>query len=171
MISFLGASLILFSTSWMGFAMAKKVKERPKQLRELKVALQSLEAEIMYGHVPLDEAFGHLSRQLNEPIAAFFGELAGALQETASSVPILWEEALTRLAERSSLKKAELEVLQQFGSTLGRHDRDNQKRHIQLTLSHLERELDEATAAVATYEKLYKSVGVLSGLLLIILLI
>ena len=52
----MGAILIVFATTWTGFEVAKQLTERSRQLRDLKTALQSLEAEIMYGHTPLHEA-------------------------------------------------------------------------------------------------------------------
>ncbi|MDN4074708.1 stage III sporulation protein SpoIIIAB [Fictibacillus terranigra] len=168
--NWLGAVLILVSTTWIGFELAKKVRERPKQLRQLKVGLQSLEAEIMYGLIPLDEAFLHLSSQLKGPVARFFLEVSNRLDESASSVLEAWEESLAGLSDASAFKKEEIEILRQFGATLGRHDRENQQRQIKLTLSHLERELAEANEAQVKYERMYKSLGILTGLLLIILL-
>ena len=53
MVKLLGAIFIILATTWTGFEAAKHLSERPKQLRQLKSALQSLEAEIMYGHTPL----------------------------------------------------------------------------------------------------------------------
>ena len=71
---------------------------------------------------------------------------------------------------KDSFKKHEFEIMKQFGETLGRHDRFSQQKHILLTLTHLEREETEASDKQAKYEKMVKSVGFLSGLLLIILL-
>ncbi len=45
MIKLIGAVLIIVATSWAGFEAARHLTERPRQLRQLKVALQSLEAE------------------------------------------------------------------------------------------------------------------------------
>ena len=53
MFKLIGAILIIVATTWTGFEAARHLSERPKQLRQLKSALQSLEAEIMYGHTPL----------------------------------------------------------------------------------------------------------------------
>ena len=56
MIKLLGALLIVFSTTWVGWDIAKRLVARPKQIRDIRAALQILEAEIMYGHMPLREA-------------------------------------------------------------------------------------------------------------------
>lgn len=60
--------------------------------------------------------------------------------------------------------------MKQFGETLGRHDRISQQKQILLTLAHLEREEVDAHEKQAKYERMAKSLGFLSGLLLIILL-
>ncbi|SDM80683.1 stage III sporulation protein AB [Fictibacillus solisalsi] len=169
--SWLGAVCIFISTTWIGFELAKKVRDRPKQLRQLKVGLQSLEAEIMYGLIPLDEAFLHLSRQLSGPVAEFFLYAGQSLEASVSSVQEAWENGLSHLSASSSFKKEEIEILRQFGATLGRHDRENQQKQIRLALAHLERELAEANEAQLKHEKMYKSLGILLGLLLIILLV
>jgi len=70
----------------------------------------------------------------------------------------------------TALKQGEFEIMKQFGETLGRHDRLSQQKHIMLTLTHLEREESEAIQSQMKYEKMVKSLGFLSGLLLIILL-
>ncbi len=48
MFKLIGAAIIIIATTWAGFEAAKKLSMRPRQLRQLKVAMQSLEAEIMY---------------------------------------------------------------------------------------------------------------------------
>ena len=54
---------------------------------------------------------------------------------------------------------------------LGKSDKYHQQKQILLTLAHLEREESEAIDLQGKYEKMMKSLGFLSGLLLIILLI
>ena len=52
----IGAVMIILSASWLGSSAAKRYRERTRQVRQLKVALQTLEAEIVYGLTPLNEA-------------------------------------------------------------------------------------------------------------------
>ena len=44
----------------------------------------------------------------------------------------------------TSLKRSEYEILVQFGETLGKHDRMTEQKQIILTLTHLEREEEDA---------------------------
>ena len=171
MIKIVGAILILFATTWTGFEVAKQLTERPRQLRALKTALQSLEAEIMYGHTPLHEAARRLSQQLPSPINGFFYKFGNKLNSSETTVRDAWEESLKEIWGKTALKKGEFEIMKQFGETLGRHDRVSQQKQIMLTLTHLEREENEARDRQIRYEKMVKNIGFLTGLLLIILLL
>nr|WP_263325772.1 stage III sporulation protein SpoIIIAB [Neobacillus sp. Marseille-Q6967] len=171
MVKIIGAILIIVATTWTGFEFAKHLSERPRQLRQLKSALQSLEAEIMYGHTPLHEAARRLAAQLPKPLAPFFEGFAKKLTDTETTVKDAWESSLKEIWKQTAFKQGEYEIMRQFGETLGRHDRLSQQKHIMLTLSHLEREEADAVESQAKYEKMVKSLGFLSGLLLIILLI
>ncbi|WP_261129402.1 stage III sporulation protein SpoIIIAB [Bacillus sp. Marseille-Q3570] len=167
----IGAVCIILATTWAGFEWAKRLQERPKQLRQLKVALQSLEAEIVYGLTPLYEASINLSKQMKAPLSLFFDELAERLYTGRCTVQEAWEESLEIIKKHTAFQTGEIEVLKQFGSTLGRHDRDHQQKQIRLTIVHLEREEKEAEELQRRYENMVKSLGVLIGLLIVILLI
>jgi stage III sporulation protein AB len=170
MMKIIGAIFIIVATTWTGFEASRHLSERPRQLRLLKSALQSLEAEIMYGHTPLHEAARRLSSQLDRPISWFFESFAKKLTESDTTVKDAWEASLKEIWKLTAFKQSEYEIMKQFGETLGRHDRLSQQKHIMLTLSHLDREEMEARDRQTKYEKMVKSLGFLSGLLLIILL-
>jgi stage III sporulation protein AB len=171
MIKIIGAILIITATTWIGIDLSRYLSERPKQLRLLRSALQSLEAEIMYGHTPLHEAARRLAEQLTKPLSGFFAGFARKLTDTETTVKEAWEDSLLEIWKQTSLRQREFEIMKQFGETLGRHDRVSQQKQIMLTLTHLEREEADARDKQAKYEKMVKSLGFLAGLLLIILFI
>jgi stage III sporulation protein AB len=171
MIKIIGAIFILLSTSWAGFEVSKYLTERPRQLRLLKVALQSLEAEITYSHTPLHEAARKISKQLQKPVSWFFEGFSKKLTAQEISVKKAWEDSLEEVWKLTAFKTGEFEIMKQFGENLGRHDLVTQQKHIHLALKHLEREEIEAVERQKKYEKMTKSLGFLSGLLLIILLL
>lgn len=171
MLKMIGAVLIIAATTWTGFEAARHLNERPRQLRLLKSALQSLEAEIMYGHTPLHEASRRLADQLSRPLSLFFETFAKKLTNSETTVKDAWEESLLEIWKLTALKQGEFEIMRQFGETLGRHDRASQQKQIHLTITHLEREEADAYDKKSKYEKMAKSLGILSGLLIVILLI
>lgn len=170
MIKLIGAVFIIIATTWTGFEASRHLTERPRQLRQLKSALQSLEAEIMYGHTPLHEAARRLASQLSKPLSWFFESFSKKLTNSETTVKDAWEESLKEVWKLTALKQGEYEIMKQFGETLGRHDRFSQQKQIRLALTHLEREEADAYDKQSRYEKMMKSLGFLSGLLLVILL-
>ncbi|MBD3108103.1 stage III sporulation protein SpoAB [Bacillus sp. AGMB 02131] len=171
MIKIVGAALIFAACTILGFQFSRHLSERPKQLRYFKTALQALEAEIMFGHIPLQEASVRLSKQMPKPVNLFFNRFSANLQTEGATVKRAWTESLKSISSMLALQTKDLEILEQFGETLGKHDRFQQQKQIALTMTHLEREENEALLAQSKYEKMIKSLGVLVGLLLIILLV
>ncbi|MCT2537527.1 stage III sporulation protein SpoIIIAB [Aquibacillus koreensis] len=167
----IGALLLISATTWVGFELAKKLNERPKQIRQLKSALQILEAEILYSQSPIVEACLHVSNQLPHPISWFFKSVSKDLKKSAVSLTDIWSKNLNKFWPLVSLGQNEKEILRQFGRTLGQHDFTQQQKHIQLALTHLERELQEAIDYQYRYSKMVKSLGFLTGLLVVLLLI
>ncbi|KSU88456.1 stage III sporulation protein SpoAB [Bacillus sp. VT 712] len=166
----LGAIFILLASTFTGFEVAKQLSERPRQLRQLKTALRSLESEIMYSNRPLHEISHMLSKQFPNPLSLFFKEFEQRLTQGMTTAKEAWEYALQTHKKALAFKEGELEVLKQFGETLGQHDRYSQQKHILLAINHLDREEQDALEQQNRYEKMIKSLGFLSGLLLVILL-
>ncbi|WP_340085083.1 stage III sporulation protein SpoIIIAB [Siminovitchia sp. FSL H7-0308] len=171
MFKLIGAVLIICATTWVGIESSNHFIRRTKQLRMVRESLQALDAEIMYNHTPLLEASRKLGAQLPHPIGTFFTTFSDQLKEPEVMVKNAWRESLDKIWEQTDLKQSEYEILVQFGENLGKHDRFTQQKHILLTLTHLEREESDAREKQKQYEKLMKSLGFLSGLLFIILLL
>jgi len=91
--------------------------------------------------------------------------------EKNSYFETVWNESVTTYKESSSLGENEKEILLQFGRTIGQHDFTQQQKHIQLTIKHLERELQDARDEQDRYGKMAKNLGFLTGLFIVLLLI
>lgn len=166
-----GALLIIGITTWIGFDYSQQLAKRPKHIRQVKSALQILEAEILYSQSPLVEAFENIAQQVPHPLKSFFQLLVHRMQTQVFDLNELWDSGVNQLMAHSSLKANEAEILKQFGRTLGQHDVNQQQKHIQLTIHHLERELQEARDEQNKYSNMSKSLGFLSGVFVVLLLI
>ncbi|WP_138415847.1 stage III sporulation protein SpoIIIAB [Aquibacillus sediminis] len=167
----IGALLLLSATTWVGFEFARKMNDRPKQIRQLKNALQILEAEILYSQAPIMEACENLAKQLPKPMSLFFKGVSDELRKNSGHLYDVWKTNLDQFWPFVSMGANEKEILRQFGRTLGQHDFTQQQKHIHLALTHLERELQDAQEYKYRYSKMAKSLGFLTGLLVILLLI
>jgi len=170
-LKWIGALLFISATTWVGFDVSYRLNNRPTHIRQLKNALQILEAEILYSQLSLKDAFQTIGKQTPHPINTFFKQMAIHLENKTTSLYPIWEKQVECLMEHSCLRSNEKEILLQFGQTLGQHDFNQQQKHIALTIHHLNRELEEARINQSKYSKMAKGLGVLCGLFVVLLLL
>ncbi len=124
----------------------RHISERPKQLRLIRDSLETLDAEIMYGHAPLGEAAKNISVAIAKAHLKSLSFFAKNLKGEDATVRIgLGRESQMQYGMKRCLKQSEYEILIQFGENLGRHDRATQQKHIMLAFKHLEREEEGCT--------------------------
>ncbi len=171
MVKLIGAVLILFSASMVGWQIGKYYACRPVQLRALILALQMLETEIVYGFTPLQRAFVKIGHRIQKEVGQLFVTAAELLvTEEASSVDVCLSKAISKTWSDTALRKEEKSVLSSLGQVLGASDREDQQKHLRLAITHLRGLEEEARAEQEKYERMYKSLGFLGGLLVVILM-
>ncbi len=161
------------TTTWFGFYYSKLLHDRPKHIRYLKNTLQILEAEMMYSKQPLQEVFRILSIQSPVPLQSLFMNLYQRMDHnrTNEDFYMIWAEEIRKIKDQTALSTSDQDILMQFGKTLGQHDLIQQQKHIALTQTHLQRELENAQEQAKTYGNMARSLGVLSGVFIVLLLI
>lgn len=167
----IGALLVLTAGLWAGFYMASRYAKRPKQLRQLRHALQRLETEIVYGITPLPEAFARLALHMASPFASLFERMSASLQQSGNgSAADCWEREWSLIWEYTALRSSDREILLQFGRTLGVSDREDQMKHLHLAMRQLQAEEESAKEEQAKYERMWRSLGLLGAALIVILM-
>ena len=81
-----------------------------------------------------------------------------------------WELAIERDRKKNRHEIPEKEVLLHLGQVLGQSNREDQQKHIRLALINLKSEEQQARDNQQKYEKMCRSLGLLGGLLVVILL-
>lgn len=172
MIDFFGCLLIFIACTAAGFYQASLLAKRSKQIRMLIHQLQRLETEIVYAMTPLPQAIEQIGKQSAPPLSRLFLSISHSLQQQkGKSTSQCWEEGVHRYWHETALQTNEKEIFLRLGHYLGISDREDQKKYILLSLQQLSAEEDIAREKQQRYEKMYRSLGVLSGLLIIILLL
>lgn len=171
LLKLLGAAIVLVAGTLAGFFQAQQFATRPRQIRELILALQRLETEISYGFTPLPEALQRIGQGLREPLKSLFTAAAGYMSpQYGLSAQDSIRKALNAHWRRTSMRSAEREALEQLSGVLGTSDRQDQMKHIALAASQLKHEEAAAREDQAKYEKMSKSLGLLVGALVVILI-
>ncbi len=172
MLKLIGALLIVGACGYTGFAVAKKYRLRPKELRFLRSALQMLETEIAYGATPLPDAFELVAARCDKSVAALFALtkelLVGGDGITAGEA---WNEALNRFQRKSALNSGDAAILRSLGVNLGISDREDQIKHLHLAQEQLRTEAAKAEDEAAKNVKLYNYLGFLGGLTIVLIFI
>lgn len=171
MLKLMGAIFVLVSGTWFGFYQAAQFANRPKQIRQFILAMQRLETEILYGFTPLAEALFKIGQQLSEPLRTIFDEAAHRLaNRTDVTAQESWQQSVEEHWKHTAMKQNEKQIIYQFGFTLGTSDRNDQIKHIRLAVNQLQHEEAAARDDQSRYEKMCKSLGLLAGALIVILI-
>mgnify|MGYP000554330385 CR=1 FL=1 len=167
----IGAMLVMTAGIWAGIHMASRYAKRPKQLRQIRNALQRLETEIVYGVSPLPEAFARLASHTAQPFASLFERMSASLQQAGNgSAADCWDYEWSCTWDYTVLQSAERDILLQFGRTLGVSDREDQMKHLHLAMRQLQSEEETAKEEQVKYERMWRSLGLLGAALIVILM-
>ncbi len=172
MLKLIGALLIISGCGYAGFTIAKKYRNRPRELHYLRSALQMLETEIAYGATPLPDALELVAARCAKEVAELFSQTREALLSgegvTAGEA---WERALKKFYTHSAINAGDAAILRALGMSLGISDREDQIKHLHLAQEQLKIEIAKAEEEAAKNVKLYNYLGFLGGLSIVIVFI
>lgn len=167
-----GIILILFSCTMCGFAYDMNEKKRVLQLDELFLGFNLLKSEIEYKLTPLIEALREVAIQSEHGVDKLFSIYAEKLeQKDEMNTKKMWKTTLTEVKINLRLKDEDFKLLESFGTISSHFDREVQHNNITWLLESLKEQKDNANDLYEKRSKLYKSMGILVGLSIVILLI
>ena len=151
----------------LGNIISKRYTLRVKELKDFSNALNIIENKIKFTYEPLSEIFIQTSRLLSENISNIFINASSYMKEFSS------EEAWNKGVDDTStyLNKEDLENIKSFGKLIGKTDKEGQVSHIELTRTFIELQLEKARKEEEKNAKMYKTLGAIIGLAIVIILI
>lgn len=167
-----GSIMVIAASSFLGYYFSRDSSMRPQQLRVLQNMLQMFENEISFLSNLLIDAFNRVSQSTNSEVSVFFRETVEGLKGGKSlNAAEAWEEAVRDNLTRTALIKEDADVLVSFGKMLGNSDLEGQIKNIRLTITQLKLQEQKAEDSRKKNEAMFKSLGVLGGIALVIILI
>ncbi|MBA4548564.1 stage III sporulation protein AB [Thermoactinomyces intermedius] len=170
MLKVLGAVLILMATSKIGFDSARQLRKRPRQIQELRSGLAILKTEINYGTRPLAEAFERIAEASGELKPVFLEASRKLNTSDGKSTYECLKSAIEEKWKKTVMGEEEKGIVLKLCQVLGSSNRWDQLHHLDLAQENLQMEENKAREEQETYEKMVKTLGVLSGALLVILM-
>jgi stage III sporulation protein AB len=172
LLKIIGSIIVIFSSSFLGYVLSRDCSRRPGELRELQGLLQMFENEISYLSSYISDAFERISKRSTADATVFFSDTVCRLKEDNSlNASEAWERAVTENIKRTSLNKEDEAILVSFGKMLGNSDIEGQIKNIRLAISHLKNQEHKAEEIKAKNEKMIRSLGILGGLAIVVILI
>lgn len=172
MLKILGSLIVVIAAGGIGLIYSGMYVERVRQIREMQYALQILETEMIYSALPLGEALEFTSNKSSSAIAGLLDEMAKILKSRAKdNVYDAFKEAYRLKKDQLCFGKEEIDVLEAFVQSLGNSDIEGQKKNFNITIKKLEELEKKAETTRVKNERLYRYLGVCTGLLIVIILV
>ena len=167
----LGAFIVMLSCTITGIFFGKKIVYRMEELEQIQRGMTTLKNEITFLATPLPEAFQKIAFQQKNMLSNLFLKTAEEMeQRQGEKGEEIWKQSVLAWQQKTYLEKPDIDALIGFGTSIGYLDIAQQKASIELLLQYIETTLLELQQNKKQQQKLYPSMGVLCGMLIIVLL-
>lgn len=172
MLKMIGSILILAASAGGCFSWMNRLKEQERQLLAVKELLVILEKQLEFVRLPIAEVVQDMAGKAGEPFEEPLLEFTEMLmQNQTEDVDQLWREILGEHRKEFFLSREEFEILLDIGRLLEPVDSKSQIASIELYKSRMDDKIQKMWAERGNKQKVYQSVCLLGGLVLIIILL
>ena len=173
MTKFIGIAMLVLAAIATGSIMACRVKERVEELIYLKKLMLMFKGELRYKNAMLSEAFMSVAVRAKAPYDSLFRELSEATEGNHSMTmsKVFQGKVDEVLNGNTFLNKEDLARLKELGDTMGYQDQKMQLANIDLYVDRLSQTVDEEKEKMSETMKVYKTLGVMAGIMIAIVLI
>ena len=170
LIKTIGAVLVLTSATAIGSLLALQVKEREYWLKDMKMSLFLLAGELEYHQMPLPEAMRITGVKHSGRMSEFFQNTGRELEKKdGNSLRAIWKEQAERIFKNAPLAKEQKEEFSEIGTYFSEADSKVRKNALEFYFSRLEEEIVQTRGTEKDKVYLYRMMGMLGGIFLLIL--
>ncbi|WP_187820516.1 stage III sporulation protein AB [Pasteuria penetrans] len=167
-----GGVVLLIASACLGWQASHRLLERPRRLQMWRASLTMIRTEIEYGCRPLADVMEAVATRIEDPVRDILRVCAMQLRMgRVTSAEHALRMAFQRTGACLSLPSSERTLLLQLFGNLGTSTVQDQQRHIALALENLRWEEEQVRGKAITTAKLYRTLGWLGGLLLVLALL
>lgn len=160
-------TLLTVAAAWLyGYYTAEYSRKRIEELENFKRGFALFGSETLYAGGMLCEVFKSVAERTGGTAKAVFETAAAMLYEKAAEgAGAVWEICLEDKTKNSFLAEEDIKSLLAFGRCLGFADRQCQGANADMAVEYINTKQEELRKKYLTEAKLYRSLGVLTGLL------
>lgn len=170
MLKIMGIILILTGSVGLGFGKSCELSSREKALGNMILMVRCLKGEICCRHASLPDAFAGVSERMTGKYRKFLIKLSKELREShGTRFGDIYQICAMETLKELPLSKKEWELFYSLGGALGYLDLEMQKKQLEFYEEEFLRCLDELRKDLSSRRKVYQSLGLMGGILLVIL--
>lgn len=171
-VKWIGMALVFISCSGIGIMYSMIYKQRVEELLEWKKGITLLKSEIEFSLTPLSEAFETIGKRLEGEIKKVFVALSLLLKENPHyAMDKIDDKIIKGLFSEACLNEKDTQKLMSFIKNLGLKDKESQMNHLSLHIKNIEQDVETAKRDEEKNNKLFKTLGVLSGIFIVVIFI
>lgn len=171
LIKAIGAFIVFFSCAACGLYLSLKDRFRAEELKEMKRGLMLLKSSIGYSSKPLYEAMIDISEKTENTVSEIFEDTGRLLKaRKASSVGEAWRKTISDRRSRTYFTKNDAEMFSAFADILGGDDSKCQIENIDSVIDYIDKTAEELMRKNNKDARLFRSAGVLGGILIVVVL-
>lgn len=170
MLKTVGLCLIIVSGAGIGFSKSRELTLRVQALEKILQMVILLKGEIRYGNASLYDAFTGAAAKLPGEYGAFLYDTAKEIEnKKGESFSGIFRRTASAHFKSLGLLREEQEQLFSLGEHLGYLDLDMQIKQLEAYEKEVERSAEALKRELPEKKKVYRSLGILLGILLAVL--
>lgn len=158
---------IFISSLYIGILISKKYSNRERELIEVQNALNMLEAKIKFTYEPIGNIFTDIAKTLKNNIGEIFEKAEKNINLVGTGQA--WNNAIDE--SNTDLLEEDKQILKGLGRLIGKTDIEGQISEIELLKSFIAKQTDKAKIEREKNEKMYKTLGGIVGMAIVIILV
>lgn len=156
----------------MGIMLGTRCKKRTQQLGEFRSALKQLEFDVDFLNITLCESFGKIASNSSEGVRSVFSYIMKRLSENRCiDMESCWAKAFKIYSNELYINDDDKKIIEDFAKNLGSGDRENEMNNIKAADMRLKIAEEDSHTEGEKNSKMYRGLGFLCGIFLVIILI
>ena len=165
----IGFAAIVLASTGLGFLLSADLGRRVRELSQAQALMREIGTHMRYFSSPVMEMVGKLSSREDFSALPFLRECEQRY-EKCHNFDEAMAQALASRAQDMHMKKSDIDILASFFRGMGTTDTQGQIANCELHEVQLETALHAARERQKTHGRLYRTLGLLSGIMVCILL-
>ena len=159
--------IIFFLCTYIGILISKKYSNREKELKQMKTALNIFLTKVKLTYEPIPDIFNEISKKVDFNISNIFKDASKRMKYISAGDA--WIESLDN--STTNMNKEDIEILKGLSNLMGVVNVEGQVSQIKLIDTFLDEQIENAQKEKEKNSKMYKTLGIIVGLAVVIVAI